>query len=86
MSDKSSVFLYTYVSDSPEEYKNRFKEVFGLSPVFKKISFDGEAFNTSLIRGVGFIFKDLKEFEGVSFRIILALPNLFPIAGAFRIL
>ncbi len=60
ISDKDSIFLYTSVSDSPDDYKKRFKEVFGLSPVFKKISFDGEAFNTSLIRGVGFIIKDLR--------------------------
>lgn len=60
VSDKDSIFLYTYVSDSPDDYKKRFKEVFGLSPVFKKISFDGEAFNTSLIRGVGFILRDLR--------------------------
>jgi hypothetical protein len=60
MYDKDGVFLYTYVSNSPDDYKNRFKEVFGLSPVFKKMSFDGEAFNTSLIRGVGFTLRDLR--------------------------
>lgn len=60
MSNKVGFFIYTYVSDSFDEYKNDSVRSFGESTVFQKMAFENKAFNKAIIRGRGFTYKDLR--------------------------
>jgi hypothetical protein len=60
-SNKIGFFMYTYASDSFDEYENDSIRTFGESPVFQKIALDNKAFIKAIIRGIGFTYKDLRN-------------------------
>lgn len=60
-SSQSGPFVYTYVSNSSEEYQYGIKEIFATNiPVIEKMLSDDKTFKISLIRGVGLMYKDVK--------------------------